>query len=68
MSSLRKRLRRLEQSGRIPCSECGNYLTGEEEWKVTWSHHDPDDTRESGMEVCDRCGRITHAYVKLTWD
>ena len=66
--SLRKRLRRLRQEGRIPCPECGLYLTGEEDIKVTWRQHDPDDPRESGVEVCDKCGRATHIYVKLTWD
>jgi len=64
--SLRKRLRKLERSGVLPCSECGQLADD----KIVIRLHDADEGTDEpeGIQYCPRCGQITRAVIKLTWD
>jgi hypothetical protein len=66
VSSLRKRLRKLERSGVLPCSECG--LTDDAEVKYNVLTHEEGKDKPEVTEYCPRCGRMTYCHVKLTWD
>ena len=69
---LRNRLRRLERSGRLPCSECGHYDDDEQQKvKLTLgseSDSEEDTSEEEGPKYCPRCGRLCGGRIKLTWD
>ena len=66
---LRKKLRRLERSGRLPCSECGQYDDEPIKIKVTWDDRaDSDPDIPEGPQYCSRCGRLCGGRIKLTWD
>ena len=65
--SLRKRLKKLERSGVLPCSECGQ-LAGDDKVVIRLRDADEGADEPEGIEYCPRCGRITRAVIKLTWD
>jgi hypothetical protein len=64
--SLRKRLQRLERSGVVPCSECGQ-LAGDNETKIRLRTADEGADEPEGIHYCPRCGRMTRALIKLKW-